>query len=145
MKFVKQNWYGLDHKAVARMYEGNPVFLNDFCVKGEYAPSAVYYVAKPNKRKGHCTYLLLSGSGVNMFVRGMSPREMNKYRHQDAMHCLSCDEVIYSVNRHDYRTCSCGKVSIDGGKDYTKASFKKGAKWTWVNIDLITNKISSKI
>jgi hypothetical protein len=34
--------------------------------------------------------------------------------------CLPCGTSIYSRARHDYRSCECGKVSIDGGGDYTK-------------------------
>ena len=29
--------------------------------------------------------------------------------------CLSCGEVITSDNRHDFATCRCGSVSVDGG------------------------------
>ena len=36
--------------------------------------------------------------------------------------CLSCNEVIRSKNRHDYVTCSCGKLSVDGGSWYLKRS-----------------------
>ncbi len=32
-----------------------------------------------------------------------------------------CSEQIFSFNRHDYRTCSCGKSFIDGGvEDYIR-------------------------
>lgn len=34
---------------------------------------------------------------------------------RNRVRCLSCDEVIESKFGHDYRTCSCGKVSVDGG------------------------------
>lgn len=142
MKLVKPNWYGLDHSAVTNKFEGSPTFCNDFCVNGEYNPSAVYFCAKPNKRKGHKTFVLLTRSGQDVFIRGMSPRDMEKYRYQDALHCLSCDDVIYSINRHDMRGCSCGNVAIDGGKDYTKVSFKSDAKYKHVVVDLITDLIS---
>jgi len=34
--------------------------------------------------------------------------------------CKKCNEVIESTHRHDYRTCQCGAVSVDGGKDYLR-------------------------
>ena len=34
--------------------------------------------------------------------------------------CLICGDVIESVNRHDYNTCKCGNVAVDGGKEYIK-------------------------
>ena len=36
--------------------------------------------------------------------------------------CKLCLEIIESENRHDYVTCKCGEVSVDGGKDYLKRS-----------------------
>ena len=37
--------------------------------------------------------------------------------------CKSCKDIIESKHRHDYRTCKCGKVSVDGGKDYLRRGF----------------------
>ena len=142
MRLLKPNWYGLDHSAVTRTLEGSPIFLNEFCVRGEYEPSAVYYCAKPNRRKKHRTYVLLTRNNGQMWIRGMSPKEMEKYRYQAAIHCFACDDVIYSVNRHDFRSCTCGSVSIDGGKDYFKAAFKTGAQFKRVMIDLVTDIVS---
>ena len=39
-----------------------------------------------------------------------------------AMECLKCNDIIFSRTRHDYRKCTCGAVSIDGGFDYVKTS-----------------------
>lgn len=36
--------------------------------------------------------------------------------------CLSCQETIHSVYRHDYQTCPCGNISVDGGESYLKRS-----------------------
>lgn len=36
--------------------------------------------------------------------------------------CGYCNQVLLSLRRHDYRTCECGKTSVDGGKDYLKRS-----------------------
>ena len=37
--------------------------------------------------------------------------------------CLHCGDVIESKTVHDYKTCKCGKVSVDGGKYYLKRGF----------------------
>ena len=41
----------------------------------------------------------------------------------NSIKCPLCKCRIYSRARHDFRTCPCGAVSIDGGFDYTKISF----------------------
>lgn len=37
--------------------------------------------------------------------------------------CKLCGDIIESKRRHDYVTCSCGEISIDGGNDYMHARF----------------------
>lgn len=34
--------------------------------------------------------------------------------------CKSCGDIIESKYRHDFVMCKCGKVGVDGGKDYLK-------------------------
>lgn len=34
--------------------------------------------------------------------------------------CLRCGDIIESQHRHDFQTCSCGNLSVDGGLDYLK-------------------------
>lgn len=34
--------------------------------------------------------------------------------------CLRCGDVLVSEHRHDFATCSCGNLSIDGGPEYLK-------------------------
>ena len=36
--------------------------------------------------------------------------------------CLKCNDIIVSRHRHDFVTCTCGNVSVDGGQDYPKRS-----------------------
>lgn len=38
--------------------------------------------------------------------------------------CLDCEDVIESKSVHDFRTCKCGNLSVDGGLDYIKRSSK---------------------
>lgn len=42
--------------------------------------------------------------------------------------CNHCGEVIESKSRHDFVTCKCGAVSVDGGKEYLRRAFKKGSE-----------------
>jgi len=38
--------------------------------------------------------------------------------------CLLCGDVLESKHRWDFKTCFCGEISINGGKDYLKRSVK---------------------
>lgn len=142
---LKDPWYGFDHKKVAKKYRGGLTFLNEFCVKGEYNPVAVYLAKNPDVSKGHKRYMLLQkdplqpGMGI---VRGMTEEEMKKERYQGALHCLKCNYIIFSANRHDYHPCKCkdGRVCIDGGKDYTKVTFDgKKSEFVSGTLDLVTD------
>lgn len=37
--------------------------------------------------------------------------------------CLICGDIIESRHVHDFVTCSCGNLSVDGGREYTKRAF----------------------
>jgi len=41
--------------------------------------------------------------------------------------CRHCNDIIESVHRHNFKSCSCGKVSVDGGKDYLRRLFPEGS------------------
>lgn len=41
----------------------------------------------------------------------------------NSLQCPSCNHVIISYNRHDFKFCSCGKVSVDGGSWYQHCSW----------------------
>jgi hypothetical protein len=43
--------------------------------------------------------------------------------------CLVCGDTIESTHGHDFRTCSCGGVSVDGGKRYLRRCFEKADTW----------------
>ena len=34
--------------------------------------------------------------------------------------CKKCGDKLFSLNRHDFKMCSCKTVGVDGGADYTK-------------------------
>lgn len=39
--------------------------------------------------------------------------------------CNYCGDIIESEYTHDFKSCKCGKVSVDGGKSYLKRCFTK--------------------
>lgn len=43
---------------------------------------------------------------------------------RNSARCLKCGEEIVSTHRHDFRTCKCGNVSVDGGLDYRRRVFR---------------------
>lgn len=52
-------------------------------------------------------------------------REFNRQDHliivQNKLQCLECKKIIWSEDRHDYRTCGCpNQAMVDGGKDYLR-------------------------
>ena len=42
--------------------------------------------------------------------------------------CNHCEDIIESTHRHDFKWCKCGKVAVDGGKDYLKRCFTSDSK-----------------
>ncbi len=38
----------------------------------------------------------------------------------NAAKCKNCKVVVISLTTHDFRTCKCGMVSVDGGREYLK-------------------------
>ena len=37
--------------------------------------------------------------------------------------CNKCNEEVVSTYTHDFRTCSCGDLSVDGGTEYLRRVF----------------------
>lgn len=69
---------------------------------------------------------------------------MERYRIiKNAAKCLKCGDTIESKHRHDYVTCSCGNVSVDGGHDYLRRSFKEMD--TWIDISISEREPSYKV
>lgn len=57
--------------------------------------------------------------------------------------CKLCQEIIESFHRHDYVTCKCGEISVDGGIDYYRCSAKN---WeNFLRIDDEGNEIVVKV
>ena len=39
---------------------------------------------------------------------------------RNAIQCKKCGDIIESVSAHDFKTCSCGACSVDGGHYYLR-------------------------
>jgi hypothetical protein len=39
---------------------------------------------------------------------------------RNAVRCKRCGTIVESTHRHDFKTCPCGAVSVDGGLDYLR-------------------------
>lgn len=39
---------------------------------------------------------------------------------QNSVICAKCDDFIVSKHRHDFVTCKCGAISVDGGQEYLR-------------------------
>jgi hypothetical protein len=64
---------------------------------------------------------------------------------QNQIKCLSCGDEIWSAHRHDYKTCSCGDVSVDGGMDYRKRSFRLSGQYKEQSIELPEETVNAAI
>jgi len=42
---------------------------------------------------------------------------------RNAAKCLQCGDVVESTHVRDFKTCSCGSLSVDGGLEYTRRLF----------------------
>lgn len=57
----------------------------------------------------------------------------------DAAECLLCGDILFSRCRHDYRCCSCGNTSVDGGFYMFKFAWKIRRPKTY-KLKIIQNK-----
>lgn len=39
--------------------------------------------------------------------------------------CRICGDIIESKNRHDWQSCSCGAIFVDGGHEYLRRGANK--------------------
>lgn len=55
--------------------------------------------------------------------------------------CLKCGDIIESTYTHDYVTCSCGNLSVDGGQDYLKRNFRDGMD-SWEDMSIYKDEMT---
>ena len=49
---------------------------------------------------------------------------------RNAVKCNRCGEIIESRFTHDFQTCKCGAVSVDGGHSYLRRAFQEDIGFT---------------
>jgi len=59
----------------------------------------------------------------------------------NASKCLMCGDTIFSRSRHDFRSCYCGNLSVDGGPFYHDDSGMIGGEKYGRRMVYITNMI----
>ena len=42
---------------------------------------------------------------------------------RNMIRCNTCGDIIESKYLHDFKSCSCGRVAVDGGQDYLRRVF----------------------
>ena len=141
----KINYIGLKHEGVSKKFDGNPVFVNYTSMKGEDCCTAVYFCRKPNRKKGHKSYLLITSrynpliEKSEYYVRGRDENEFKpEERYRSALLCKRCNTVAYSIYRHDFHYCACGDCFVDGGGDYFRCGFKSRETYESVTLDVLT-------
>lgn len=66
-----------------------------------------------------------------------------KYILKNEVKCNYCKDVIQSNDTYDFKTCSCGKVSVDGGYDYLKRLVKDNATYEELSVIVDDNYIKN--
>ena len=57
---------------------------------------------------------------------------MSKKNPRNRAKCKKCQDVIESKHRHDFVTCKCGSISLDGGRDYMRRLYPAHPCEDWI-------------
>ena len=79
----------------------------------KYPPDATCYAYE-----GEVTGLNI-GEDIGFIDCHTSAVYPQKIKH-NKIQCKECGDVIESVHRHDFRSCKCEKVCVDGGQEYLR-------------------------
>ena len=66
---------------------------------------------------------------------------------QNAAVCNQCDDFIVSKHRHDFVTCKCGAISVDGGQEYLRrvGKFEDATDMSWSIPDKVYEECASAV
>ena len=53
---------------------------------------------------------------------------------KNAVRCNICGDIIESQSVHDFKTCSCGAVSVDGGLNHLSRTYKSRDVFTELSV-----------
>jgi hypothetical protein len=48
---------------------------------------------------------------------------------RNSAYCVLCETHIYSTYRHDFVSCGCGNIFVDGGYDYARHGFDNASAY----------------
>lgn len=69
-------------------------------------------------------YIVLETDTLNYVTKSSTKEQRDKFNIGDiyinAAVCKKCGDYIRSKHRHDFVTCECGSVSVDGGSHYVR-------------------------
>lgn len=60
--------------------------------------------------------------------------EVNNIIISNQVECLLCGDKPFSAHHHDFKSCKCGNVAVDGGADYLK---RTGKRETWKELSIV--------
>ncbi len=66
-------------------------------------------------------YAVYGGKAIQLTIPSAKLKR-NIINEKDApqIQCPVCKKMIYSLHRHDFQWCPCGKTALDGGFDYKR-------------------------
>lgn len=53
---------------------------------------------------------------------------------KNCIQCKVCGDVIESKSAHDFKTCSCGACSVDGGLEYLRRVVASKESYTELSV-----------
>jgi len=133
-------FWGFNHKEVLDKLNGTK-FCNEFCIKDNQEkwsqfPLAVYYRNNPKDKE--TDYFYLWRQKEDTLISGMSKESMEEFRYQEGIHCVHCNDIIYSKYNQDNMNCSCDKCGIKGGREQTDITGESG-DYKMVIVDLLND------
>lgn len=73
---------------------------------------------------------------------------MNKFSMErnkpNKVRCGICNDIIESNRRHEFVTCKCGHVSVDGGSAYRRRCWNGEPNWFEISSDGTEVHVSKK-
>lgn len=132
--------YPVNEEYVSEKYP-NSKYVGEFALpSADNSPVRWYSQKNPRRDLGHKDFfgfLIQNGQG---YITGSDLSKKEEYT-RTGIWCLECHTITYSRYRHDFHSCKCGKVSVDGGPAYTKIAYETNTKYVEVLIDLINHKV----
>ena len=60
---------------------------------------------------------------------------------RNSIRCKMCNDIILCNSRHDFQSCQCGAVAVDGGLDYLR---RIGTQEDWEELSIFEDEKSDE-